>query len=135
MRVGRRTQSLALLLAAAAAAWTMLRPGGFEVAVLRTFSDKSDSFTSLWVLDDPEQDFVWIRAHRPERRWLQHLESNPEVELRRHGFSTRYVARVFDDDAARGHVASAFREKYGLVDVGRELVQGSDTIPVRLRSP
>jgi hypothetical protein len=134
LRVGRRTSSLILLLAAAAAAWTMLRPDGFEVAVLRTFSGKSDSFTSLWVLDDQKNGFVWIRAHQPSRRWLRDLQEHPQVELRRNGLSIRYEARVFDAEAARRTVGSGFRDKYGLADLAREWIQGKDTVPVRLRS-
>jgi hypothetical protein len=130
----RRTLSFALLLAAAAAAWTLLRPAGFEVAVLRTFGESSDSFTPLWVLDDPGSDLVWIRAHRADRRWLGQLQANPRVELRRNGQSLPYVAQVFDDDASRDYVSAGFQRKYGLSDTLRELAQGSAPVPVRLRS-
>lgn len=134
MDLKRRTLSLALLLAAAAAAWTLLRPAGFEVAVLRTFGEGDDTFTSLWVLDDPGTDLVWVRAHRADRRWLGQLQANPGVELRRNGRSLRYVAQVFDDAASRDYVSAGFRTKYGLSDTLRELAQGSAPVPVRLRS-
>jgi hypothetical protein len=129
----RRTLSFALLLIAAAAAWTLLRPAGFEVAVLRTFGEGSDTFTSLWVLDDPGTDLLWVRAHRADRRWLGQLQADPQVELRRDGQSLRYVAQVFDDDASRDYVSAGFRKKYGLTDALRELAQRSAPVPVRLR--
>ena len=133
MHLGRRPHKWALLLVAAAAAWMMLRPEHFEVGVLRTFGDRSDMFTSLWVLDDVQNDFVWIRAHRSDRRWLHQLQAAPKVELRRDGVSRPYRAQVFDDDATRSYVSVGFREKYGWADLVRELTQGSDTVSVRLR--
>ena len=129
----RRTLVLVLLLAAGFAAWYLLRPGSFEVVVLRTFTERSDSFTSLWVLDDEENDFVWLRAHRPDRRWLTQIEAERSVELRREGRTERYVARILDDDVTRRYLAEGFRRKYGLADVVRELTQGRDTVPVRLQ--
>ena len=134
MDLKRRTMSLALLLVVGFAAWTLLRPAGFEVAVLRTFGGGSDTFTSLWVLDDPGSDLIWIRAHRADRRWLDQLRRDPQVELRRDGRSLRYAAQIFDDDASRDYVAGGFRKKYGLTDAFRELAQSGEAIPVRLRS-
>jgi len=130
----RRTFSFVLIAALAVGAWLTLRPGAFEVVVLRTFDGESDHFTSLWVLDDDVNDLVWIRAHRPDRRWLAEIQSGGPVELRRAGRSQAYVARVYDDDRTRAWVAEGFRGKYGLADVVRELSQGSDTVPVRLRT-
>ncbi len=134
MHFRRPPQRWILLLVAAAAAWTILQPGRFEVVVLRTFGERNDTFTSLWVLDDAQNDFVWIRAHRADRRWLRQIEAVPKVELRRDGWSHPYRAQVFDDDATRSYVAVGFREKYGLADRVRELTQGSETVPVRLRN-
>lgn len=128
-----RTLILVLLVAAVAAGWSLLRPGTFEVVVLRTFTPRSDSFTPVWVLDDEENDFVWIRANRPDRRWLAHIEADSRVELRRDGRSQQYKARIFDDDVSRAYLASGFRRKYGLADTVRELAQGHDTVPVRLQ--
>jgi len=129
----RRTLILVLLVAAAAGGWSLLRPGTFEVVVLRTFKPRSDSFTSVWVLDDEQNDFVWIRANRPDRRWLAHIEADSRVELRRDGRSQRYKAQIFDDDTSRAYLAKGFRRKYGLADRVRELTQGRDTVPVRLQ--
>lgn len=138
MRMHHRTKRMLLLIGAALVAliaWTVLRPGGFEVAVLRTFSNGNDAYTSVWVLDDEENGFVWLRAHRGDRRWLARLREDPQVGLRRRGGrSLRYVARVFDDDASRAYVSTGFREKYGLMEWAREWTQDSEVIPVRLRS-
>ena len=76
----------------------------------------------------------WIQAARPDRRWLSHLQRNPNVELQRDGRSRRYRAMVFDDAEARAYVAPRFREKYGLADRWREWSIGRNTIPVRLES-
>ena len=85
------------------------------------------------MLDDGESDFVWIRAHRPDRRWLAALRANPSVELRRDGASARFEARVFDDASSRRYVAAGFRDKYGAADLLREWTSGDDAVPIRLR--
>ena len=133
MRISRRTLTLTLVLGVVYALWTMVRPGGFEVAVLRSFESGRDGFTSLWVIDDDANDMLWIRAHRPDREWLVRIENNNQVELRRDGVTRLYRAQIFDDDTSRTYVAGAFRKKYGVSDFARELYDGSDTVPVRLR--
>ncbi len=126
----------ALVLVAVALAlgfgWSALRVGSRDVGVLRTFDVQgSDLYTTLWVVDDA--GFVWIRASRPDRKWLLHVEQNPNVELRRSGRQHAYRAKVFDNPEARAYVAPRFREKYGLADRWREWRDGNDTIPIRLQ--
>ncbi len=111
--------------------WNAVRAGGREVAVLRTFDvNGSDSFTSLWVVEDG--NFLWIRANRPDRRWLAALRQNPEVELSRDGVAQWYRALVFDKPSARPFVNARFREKYGLAETWREWTAKTETVPVRL---
>ena len=83
-----------------------------------------------WVVDDAE--FVWIRASRPDRKWLSHVLQNPNVELRRSARQRAYRALVFDKPKARAYVDPLFREKYGLADRWRAWLDASETIPIRL---
>ena len=131
MQLTRRTLVLAVVLLALGAGWSALRSTSREIAVLRTFDVQGrDLYTTLWVVDDAE--FVWIRAARPDRRWISHVVENPKVQLRRQGRSQPYRAVMYDDDRARAYVAPHFRAKYGLADRWREWTQGNDTIPIRL---
>jgi hypothetical protein len=99
--------------------------------VLRTFDVQGkDLYTTLWVIDDAE--FVWIRASRPDRKWLSHVQQNPNVELRRSARQRAYRAMVFDKPEARAYVDPLFREKYGLADRWRAWRDASETIPIRL---
>lgn len=126
-----------LILAASIAllvGWSEARTGAREIVVLRTYDREGrDYFTTLWVVDGAP-GFVWIRAHRPDRRWLSHLHEGLPLELRRAGRSRHYVAKIFDDARTRATVAPWFRDKYGLADLWREWSGGRDTIPVRLRA-
>lgn len=116
------------------AAWSAIRSGDRDVAVLRTFDVQGqDYFTTVWLVEDPE-GFVWIRAHRPDRAWLSQVRERPQVTLGRAGRSQNYVAKVFDDAATRRYVAPRFREKYGLADRWREWSGDADTVPIRLRA-
>jgi hypothetical protein len=135
LHVTHRTLALVVIAAVLAAGWSALRAGEREIAVLRVFDGTgADVFATLWVVDD-EAGFAWIRANRPDRRWLTIIERNPKVELRRQGRNRRYVAHVFDTPDARAYVAPRFRAKYGLADRWREWTSGRDTIPVRLERP
>lgn len=132
MRVDRRTLLYVALVLALYLGWSAYRSSTAEIAVLRTIdSHGADTFTSVWVVDG-EDGLLWIRANRPDRRWLAALEEHPEVELRRRGRSHDYLAQVFDDPRTRAYLAPYFREKYGLADVARRLVNGNDVVPVRL---
>jgi hypothetical protein len=131
VHVNRRTLALAGIAVVLVLAWSALRVGARDVGVLRTFDVQGkDLYTTLWVVDDA--GFVWIRATRPDRNWLSHLQQNPNVQLRRSGRQRTYHAMVFDKDEVRAHVDRRFREKYGLADRWREWREGNDTIPIRL---
>jgi len=132
VRIDRRTLVLAAVALAGFAGWSAIRPDGKEIAVLRVFDGQGkDYFASLWVVDD-STGFVWIRADRPDERWLSVVEANPKVELRRRGRSRTYLATAYDRPETRAHVDRMFREKYGIADRLRELRSGRDTVPVRL---
>lgn len=133
MNVTRNTLVVLVVLVAIGAGWHALGAGTREIAVLRTYgATGNDLLTSLWVVDDAE-GFIWIRADRPDRKWLPDVERHPKVELRRRGRSKPYVARIFDDDDSRRYVAALFRAKYGWADELREWRDGRETIPVRLQ--
>jgi hypothetical protein len=134
LHVTYRTVALVAAVAGLFAAASALRSADRETATLRVFDGAGqDHYASLWVVDDPE-GFTWIRADEPTERWLSVVERNPEVELRRHGRSRHYTARIFDTPEARAHVRGRFRAKYGWADRWREWRHGRDTIPIRLRS-
>jgi hypothetical protein len=131
VQVTRRTLVLAGIALVLGLAWSALRLGGQDVGVLRTFDVQGkDLYVTLWVIDDAE--FVWIRATRPDRKWLSHLQQNPNVELRRSGRQRAYRAVVFDKPEVRTYVDPRFREKYRLADRWRTWRDGNDTIPIRL---
>jgi hypothetical protein len=127
-----RTLVLAGIALALGLAWSALRVGSHDVGVLRTFDVRGeDLYTTVWVLDDAE--FVWIRANRPDRKWLSHVQENPNVQLRRSRQQRTYRAMIFDKDQVRAYVDPRFRAKYGLADRWRAWRDGSDTIPIRLQ--
>jgi hypothetical protein len=131
VHVNRRTLVLAVIALAVGLAWSAIRVGGRDVAVLRTFDVQGqDLYTTLWVADDNR--FVWIRANRPDRKWLLHVQENPNVQLWRSGRPRAYRAKVFDNPEGRAYVDPRFREKYGLADRWREWRDGNDTVPIRL---
>ncbi len=131
MHLTHRTLVLAGIALVLGFAWFAIRAGGRDVGVLRTFDVQGkDLYTTLWVVDDAE--FVWIRANRPDRKWLFHVQQNPNVQLRRFGRQGTYRAVVFDKPDARTYVAPRFRAKYGLADRWRAWRDGSDTVPIRL---
>ena len=132
MHLTHRTLVLAGIALVMGFAWFALNAGTRDVGVLRTFDVLGkDLYTTLWVADDGE--FVWIRANRPDRKWLFHVQQNPNVQLRRFGRQGAYRAVVFDKPDARAYVAPRFRAKYGLADRWREWRYGNDTIPIRLQ--
>ena len=132
MHVTHRTLVLAGIALVLGLAWFAVGAGGRDVGVLRTFDvHGKDLYTTLWVIDDAE--FVWIRANRPDRRWLSHVQQNPKVELRRSSHQRLYLAVIYDTPKARAYVAPRFREKYGLADRWREWRDGNDTVPIRLQ--
>ncbi len=131
MGVSRRTTLFLVIGVAVFFGWKNLSRAAHEVVVLRVSGlDHQDRFASLWVIQD--DSFVWIRAENRNRRWLKHLRSNPNVELRRRGQTSHYRATLFDSDEARSYVDSQFRAKYGFADLLRERLMVRDTLPIRL---
>ena len=134
MGLTRKTIVLLALGVAFAAAWSSVRAGEQDVVVLRTFdAEGNDYFTTLWWVEDPA-GFVWIRANRPDRRWLAHVRESDSLRLGRGARTRSYAAKVFDDARTRQIVAPWFRAKYGLADRWREWSTPGETVPVRLRA-
>jgi hypothetical protein len=86
-----------------------------------------DHYTRLWVVDDPP--FVWIRAERPDRLWIDSVRAHPDVTLWRGGAKRHYLAEIREDAGA--YVDALFERKYGLVDRARGLL-GRHSVPIRL---
>lgn len=132
MRVTRRPFVTVAAALAIAAGWNAYRSAEREIAVLRTFDLAGrDYYATVWVADDPH-GFVWLRAHRPDHKWLAAIHQRPDVELSRAERSRRYSARIIEDGATQRHVARLFREKYGLADRLRELTATLPPTPIRL---
>ncbi len=133
MGLSRRAIVFLVIAVAVLFGWKSLSLAAHEVVVLQVAgSDHQDHLASLWVVHDDR--FVWIRAENRKRRWLSHLRSNPNVELRRRGQTLKYRAILFDTEEARSYVDSQFRVKYGLADWVRERLVDRDTLPIRLES-
>jgi hypothetical protein len=131
MHIGSRNLALAAIALACFLGWQKLSPGAQEVVVLRTQTfDGQDHYATLWVAQ--AENYLWIRAETPTRRWLPAVRAHPEVILRRHGRDRRYTAQIFDDPEARAYVDSLFRAKYGLADWVRGVFTRRDSIPIRL---
>jgi hypothetical protein len=129
--VSRGTLCVLVGIALAWAAWQVGRQATADVAVLRVSDvENSDRYVTLWAADD--EGAVWLRAARPDRRWLAWLRDQPSVELERDGESRRYATEIFEDPEARERVDALMREKYGWADALRALLLGDDTVPVRL---
>lgn len=102
-----------------------------EVATLRAQPVGLEPYEArVFVVDDPP--FVWLRAERPDRPWLQAIEANPEVRLTRGGRDIPYYAIVSNREGTQEKVAALFREKYGVLDALSGWVSHRDAVPVRL---
>jgi len=131
MHIGTRKLAIAAIALACFFGWQKLSPGAQEVVVLRTETlDGQDHYATLWVVE--AENYLWIRAETPTRRWLPAVRANPEVIVRRHGRDRRYQAKIFDDPDARAYVDALFRAKYGMADAVRDLFTRRETIPIRL---
>ncbi len=111
--------------------WTEFARSTGEVVTLHVSSAQNkDYFPRLWVVD--ARRYLWIRAERPDRRWLSALRERPRVMLSRGGRSARYEAAVWERSDVSRDVDALFREKYGLADLVRERLFERRTIPIRL---
>jgi hypothetical protein len=130
--MSRGTLCVLAVLALIWAVWRVGTEATREVGVLRV-SDvgNSDRYVTLWAVRDG--GWVWLRAARPDRRWLEWLGEQREVELELDGESRRYTAEVFPEDPqADERVDELMREQYPWADPIRELLLGDDTVPIRL---
>jgi len=113
------------------AAWRVGTEATRDVAVLHVSDvQNSDRYVTLWAVRDG--GWIWLRAARPDRRWLEWLATQANVELELEGDSQRYTAEIFQDPDAHERVDALMREKYPWADRLRELLLGDDTVPVRL---
>ncbi len=102
-----------------------------DVAVLHTRdTEYQDSYTTLWVVEESRS--LWIRAATPNRKWLAEVRPGTQIWLERDDFNSSYQATISRDKGIRERVDRMMREKYGLADRVRELVLGTDTVPVML---
>jgi hypothetical protein len=102
-----------------------------DVAILQVPDiENSDRFVTLWEVEDG--GWIWLRAARPDRKWLGWIEKRSQVKLEVDGKTGRYTAEIMDDPDAHERVDQLMRAKYTWADQIRELLLGSDTVPVRL---
>jgi hypothetical protein len=102
-----------------------------DVAILHVSDvQHSDRYVTLWAVEDSGS--IWLRAARPDRKWLAWLREQPTVELDLDGESHRYKAEVFVQPEVRERVDELMRQKYRWADRARALLLGNDTVPIRL---
>jgi len=104
-----------------------------EVVTLHASGAYSDSYTQLFIADDPDDPRVaWIRAERPTRLWLKSVRANPEVVVRRGARDIAYHATVWNGDGGHERVDRLFRAKYGELDRAASWFFRRDAVPIRL---
>ena len=129
--MSRGTLCLLLGVALIWVGWRVGTDATRDVAIL-TVSDVEnvDRYVSLWAVEDA--DSIWLRAARPDSEWLDWLGERPNVRLELDGESHRYTAEIFRRADVSERIDELMREKYRWADRARELLLGSDTVPVRL---
>ncbi len=116
----------------------LLAEYGGEVVDLRTTDASGATFeTRLWILDDSGS--TWLLSAAPERRWLQHLRTHPEVRLVRGGEVARYRAVPVETDEARQRIGCLTIERYGMAAHALALIHHAllhhaptEAVPIRL---
>ncbi len=102
-----------------------------DIVVLYTKDvDYHDRYTTLWVI--AESRGLWIRAAKPDRRWLADIRPDRNVRLERDGSRQYYRPVLVRNGQARDRVDRLMRQKYGIADPLRELLLGRDTVAVQL---
>lgn len=86
--------------------------------------------TKLWVVE--HRRVLWLRAARPGRAWLAHLEANPEVDFERNSVRASFRAVPHHDEETRAAIDRAFRAQNGVIDWLYGVLLRSDAIPVEL---
>lgn len=110
---------------------TVLEAASSDVAILHTKDiGYQDRYTTLWVVEESRS--LWIRAAKPDRKWLAEVRPGTQIRLERYDSEASYKATISRDKVIRERVDRMMREKYGLADRVRELVLGTNTVPVRL---
>ena len=89
-----------------------------EVVTLMTEVDGTQYPTQVWIVEVDDRKFV--RANRPDARWLARVRVNPDVDLLRsgspHDVSEPYRALVVADARLKARVNAAMARKYRLAD-------------------
>jgi hypothetical protein len=117
-------------LACAAYDWT---GKNVEVVTLHASGAYSDSYTQVFVADDPDDARVlWIRAERPNRLWLKSVRANPEVVVHRGDRDIACHATVWNGDGGHERVDRLFSAKYGVIDRAAGWFFRRDAVPIRL---
>ena len=121
----------------ALAAWYSLNwiETNLEIVTLHTRGRAQDHYTRLFIVDDDERKFAWIRAERPDRLWLEALRAYPEVVVRRGVRDIRYRAVPWNGSGGHRRVDALFRAKYGVFDLLSGFVWRRDAVPIRLELP
>lgn len=134
MHLSRGKFAFILIAVAVFYGWQNFSRAAHETVVLHIPAvHNQDTYATLWVVEDGRH--LWLRGENPRRHWLEFLQGNPLVELRRNGQTVSYRAYLYDNAQARAHVDPMFRAKYGLADELRALMTPRDTVPVRLERP
>lgn len=127
----RRTVFLLLLAGAAWFAWHAAVNAMGETATLYAPGvGIEDHYTRLWWVED--RPYVWIRAEKPTRSWLPAVRANPNVTLTRDGQRSAWHATLREDGESVAFTNALFREKYGLADELRDLLEDRHPVPIRL---
>jgi hypothetical protein len=111
---------------------TLLALEGREVVVLRTFDAQGQPReTRTWIAD--QEGYAWIEAANSERPFLLHIQTNPEVELRRGDALRQCHAVLALNPDGHQRIRRLLGEKYGWADrwVGL-LTDTSGSLAVRL---
>jgi hypothetical protein len=127
--VTRKTLMIALLLAVAALAWNTVKAQ--EMVTLHVLGPgTTHHYAQVWVVE--AKPYLWIRAERPTRKWLEALRQNPDVFIWRGEERYAYRATIHDDRESREFVDALFREKYGFIDELRAPLRAKHSIPIQL---
>ncbi len=99
-----------------------------EVATLHPIPPTAPA--RVFVVDDPP--FVWVRAERSDRDWLQAIEAHAQVRLARGDREIHYYAIVSNRESTNEEIAALFREKYGFLDTLWGWWSDRDAVTIRL---
>ena len=106
-----------------------------DVVTLITHSEEREYFSHVWIVEIDGRRY--LRANRPEARWLRRLRENSAVGLREgrglHLPVKNYRAQIVRDPELRLRVDAAMAEKYGQADeIWGRIVERSNSVPIEL---